>query len=30
MPFLYIVIVAMALFYLFPQIGLWLPKYLYS
>ena len=29
MPFLLLVIVAMAMFYLFPQIGLWLPHYLY-
>ncbi|HYF53889.1 MAG TPA: TRAP transporter large permease subunit [Salinarimonas sp.] len=29
MPFLFLVLVAMALFYTFPQIGLWLPNYLY-
>jgi TRAP-type mannitol/chloroaromatic compound transport system permease large subunit len=29
MPFLLLVIVAMAMFYAFPQIGLWLPGYLY-
>lgn len=29
MPFLLLVILTMALFYTFPQIGLWLPNYLY-
>ncbi len=29
MPFLFLVIVAMAMFYIFPQLGLWLPNYLY-
>jgi tripartite ATP-independent transporter DctM subunit len=29
MPFLFLVMVAMAMFYIFPQIGLWLPNYLY-
>jgi tripartite ATP-independent transporter DctM subunit len=29
MPFLFIVLIAMALLYVFPQIGLWLPNYLY-
>ncbi|HEY8383145.1 MAG TPA: TRAP transporter large permease subunit [Microvirga sp.] len=29
MPFIYLVIVAMALFYIFPAIGLWLPSVLY-
>jgi tripartite ATP-independent transporter DctM subunit len=29
MPFLFIVLIAMVLFYTFPQIGLWLPSYLY-
>jgi tripartite ATP-independent transporter DctM subunit len=29
MPFLFLVIVAMAMFYGFPEIGLWLPNYLY-
>jgi tripartite ATP-independent transporter DctM subunit len=29
MPFLLLVVVAMAMFYAFPQIGLWLPNYLY-
>jgi len=29
-PFLGLVFVAMALFYIFPQIGLWLPNYLYG
>jgi tripartite ATP-independent transporter DctM subunit len=29
-PFIYIVLAAMVLFYLFPGIGLWLPRYLYS
>ncbi|HEV2560348.1 MAG TPA: TRAP transporter large permease subunit [Microvirga sp.] len=29
MPFIYLVVVAMALFYTFPQIGLWLPSVLY-
>jgi tripartite ATP-independent transporter DctM subunit len=29
-PFLGIVFIAMVLFYLFPGIGLWLPRYLYS
>ncbi len=30
MPFLFIVLIAMALFYIFPEIGLWLPSYLYQ
>ncbi|MCG7394790.1 TRAP transporter large permease subunit [Microvirga sp. ACRRW] len=30
MPFLFLVLVAMAMFYIFPQLGLWLPNYLYS
>jgi tripartite ATP-independent transporter DctM subunit len=30
MPFLFLVIVAMAMFYIFPDIGLWLPRYLYG
>ena len=30
MPFLALVIIAMAMFYTFPQIGLWLPNYLYN
>ena len=30
MPFLAMVLVAMVLFYTFPAIGLWLPKYLYN
>jgi tripartite ATP-independent transporter DctM subunit len=30
MPFLLLVIVAMVMFYIFPQIGLWLPNYLYG
>ncbi len=29
MPFLWIVLVAMALLYIFPGIGLWLPTYMY-
>jgi TRAP-type mannitol/chloroaromatic compound transport system permease large subunit len=29
MPFLVLVLVAMVMFYTFPQIGLWLPNYLY-
>jgi tripartite ATP-independent transporter DctM subunit len=29
-PFIFIVLFAMVLFYLFPQIGLWLPSYLYG
>ena len=29
MPFLFIVLIAMALLYIFPEIGLWLPAYLY-
>jgi TRAP-type mannitol/chloroaromatic compound transport system permease large subunit len=29
MPFLFLVGVAMAMFYIFPAIGLWLPNYLY-
>ena len=28
-PFLYLVVVSMALFYVFPQLGLWLPSVLY-
>jgi len=30
MPFMYIVIIAMALLYIFPEIGLWLPNLLYG
>lgn len=30
MPFLFLVIVAMAMFYTFPDLGLWLPRYLYG
>jgi tripartite ATP-independent transporter DctM subunit len=30
MPFLFLVVVAMAMFYIFPGIGLWLPRYLYG
>ncbi len=30
MPFLLLVIVAMAMFYIFPGLGLWLPRYLYG
>jgi tripartite ATP-independent transporter DctM subunit len=30
MPFLFLVIVAMAMFYIFPDLGLWLPRYLYG
>jgi tripartite ATP-independent transporter DctM subunit len=30
MPFIFIVIFAMVLLYTFPQIGLWLPEYLYG
>ena len=30
MPFIFIVILAMALLYVFPGIGLWLPNYLYG
>ena len=30
MPYMIIVIVAMAMLYTFPQIGLWLPSYLYK
>ena len=29
-PFLFLVIVAMVLFYTFPQIGLWLPQAIYG
>jgi TRAP-type mannitol/chloroaromatic compound transport system permease large subunit len=29
MPFMLLVLVAMATFYAFPQIGLWLPSVLY-
>jgi tripartite ATP-independent transporter DctM subunit len=29
MPFLFIVLIAMALLYIFPEIGLWLPNYIY-
>jgi tripartite ATP-independent transporter DctM subunit len=29
MPFLFLVLIAMVLFYVFPEIGLWLPAYLY-
>jgi TRAP-type mannitol/chloroaromatic compound transport system permease large subunit len=30
MPFIVIVVISMALLYIFPQIGLWLPAYLYG
>jgi TRAP-type mannitol/chloroaromatic compound transport system permease large subunit len=30
MPFLFFVIVAVAMFYIFPEIGLWLPCFLYG
>lgn len=30
MPFLFIVLITMVLFYTFPAIGLWLPNYLYN
>ena len=30
MPFMFIVIIAMALLYIFPQIGMWLPSVLYG
>lgn len=30
MPFIYIVISCMALVYIFPEIALWLPDYLYG
>jgi TRAP-type mannitol/chloroaromatic compound transport system permease large subunit len=30
MPFVYIVLITMALIYMFPQITLWLPSVLYS
>jgi tripartite ATP-independent transporter DctM subunit len=30
MPFIFIVIAAMTVFYMFPAIGLWLPNYLYG
>jgi TRAP-type mannitol/chloroaromatic compound transport system permease large subunit len=30
MPLLLLIIVAVAMFYIFPKIGLWLPRYLYS
>jgi tripartite ATP-independent transporter DctM subunit len=30
MPFLFLVVVAMAMFYTFPDLGLWLPRYLYG
>jgi TRAP-type mannitol/chloroaromatic compound transport system permease large subunit len=30
LPFLFMVLVAMVLFYTFPAIGLWLPGYLYN
>ncbi len=30
MPFLFLVLIAMAMFYIFPQLGLWLPGYLYG
>ncbi|MBL0403875.1 TRAP transporter large permease subunit [Microvirga aerilata] len=30
MPFLFLVVVAMVMFYIFPGIGLWLPRYLYG
>jgi TRAP-type mannitol/chloroaromatic compound transport system permease large subunit len=29
MPFIYIVLVAMVMLYIFPSIALWLPNYLY-
>jgi tripartite ATP-independent transporter DctM subunit len=29
MPFLFIVLIAMAMLYIFPEIGLWLPNYIY-
>ncbi len=29
LPFMFIVLIAMALLYIFPQIGLWLPDYIY-
>ncbi|MBJ6128057.1 TRAP transporter large permease [Microvirga splendida] len=30
MPFLFLVIIAMIMFYTFPDLGLWLPRYLYG
>ncbi|MXQ13991.1 TRAP transporter large permease [Microvirga makkahensis] len=30
MPFLFLVVIAMVMFYAFPQLGLWLPNYLYG
>jgi len=30
LPFLFLVVIAMAMFYVFPQLGLWLPSYLYG
>jgi len=30
MPFLAVVILSMVLLYLFPELALWLPKYIYS
>jgi TRAP-type mannitol/chloroaromatic compound transport system permease large subunit len=30
MPFIFIVLIAMALLYIFPEIGMWLPAYLYG
>jgi TRAP-type mannitol/chloroaromatic compound transport system permease large subunit len=30
MPFIVIVVISMALLYVFPEIGLWLPTYLYG
>ena len=30
MPFIFIVLIAMVLLYMFPEIGLWLPSYLYG
>lgn len=30
LPFLFLVLVAMTMFYVFPQLGLWLPSYLYG
>ncbi len=30
LPFLFLVVVAMVMFYAFPQLGLWLPSYLYG
>jgi TRAP-type mannitol/chloroaromatic compound transport system permease large subunit len=30
MPFIFIVVFAMVLLYMFPSIGMWLPGYLYG